>query len=223
VYTSSSVTMAVMQGPGLEDEPYDPESDGLRGRLLAYARSKMAGERAVLSFEPLGLKAVVLNPDFVIGPYDLKMATASVVSMAASGRLLFYPPGGKNFVGVSDVVSAHIKAMQADGARGRYFIGHRNMTYRDFFSLVCRLAGTRGPFIPIPALAIEAADRAAEALSLLAPRLLGDMGGGVLQQMARCRYRSSPRASEELGYSPQSLEQDVLATLRWLKEVGYVR
>ena len=70
---SSSITVAFgsKEKLGTEKDDFDPVSCyGSSGALYAYYRTKLQAEQLVLGWQ--SLDSVVVNPDYIIGAYDVK-------------------------------------------------------------------------------------------------------------------------------------------------------
>src|SRR5690554_1361246 len=76
---------------------------------LFYAQSKLKAEK-YLQENQNGIVLKILNPTFMIGAYDSKPGSGRIVLMGLNKKIVFYPPGGKNFVPVKNVVSAVINS-----------------------------------------------------------------------------------------------------------------
>jgi uncharacterized protein YbjT (DUF2867 family) len=134
-----------------------------------YARSKAAGERAVLSAFP---QATVIRPSIVFGPEDgffNRFACIARYSPAlpliGGGETRFQP------VYVCDVADAIIRTLHEDGARGQTYElgGPRIYTFRELMELMLRELRRHRGLIPLP---FWMADIQASVLQLLPMPLL---------------------------------------------------
>jgi dihydroflavonol-4-reductase len=82
--------------PGNEETP-----NKLPFTKSLYVKSKIEAQEIALSFKK-ELEIIVVNPTFLIGAYDQKPSSGRLVLMGLNKRFIFYPPGGKNFIHVSD-------------------------------------------------------------------------------------------------------------------------
>ncbi len=72
-----------------------------------YMISKFVAQQAVLAeVERSNLPAIVVNPTFMIGPYDSKPSSGQIIVMGMGKKIQVSPPGGKNFIHVSDAAIA---------------------------------------------------------------------------------------------------------------------
>ena len=88
---------------------------------------------------------MIVNPTYMIGPRDARPSSGKLVIKLAKRQVPGSTPGYNNFVDVRDVARGMIAAWQK-GKRGeRYILGGHDMTYRDLFSTVARIAGVKPP------------------------------------------------------------------------------
>ncbi|SFI76271.1 NAD dependent epimerase/dehydratase family protein [Myroides guanonis] len=116
---------------------------------LYYAQSKLKAEEYLLSHQTK-IGVTILNPTFMIGPYDSKPSSGKIILMGMNKRWVFYPPGGKNFVAVNDVVDAIFKSFNAKSKREKYLIAGENLSYKAFFKKLNHNTKQRTVLIPIP-------------------------------------------------------------------------
>jgi NADH dehydrogenase len=115
----------------------------------AYARSKAAGEHAVLAALP---GATILRPSLVFGAEDKffnrfgSMAMMLPVMPVISGDTRFQP------VFVGDVADAVLSALGRDDARGRTYElgGPRVWTFREILAWILKETKRRRPLVEVP-------------------------------------------------------------------------
>ena len=220
VTCSSSVTVGFgpLDAPGDEDTPLDAERIyGRSGSLLSYYRSKLESER--ITVEAGG---VVVNPDFVLGAWDVKPTSGQLLLSTARRWAPAFPTGGKCFVDADDCAAGHIAALERGVAGRRYLLGNWNLSYRDFLTMCARAAGRRPPLFPIPKPLILAAGVAGAQLQRVDAHRFAGLDASVLSAMMQERYRSGRRSWEELGVPRTSMEVTVEKTLRWFRDHGYL-
>jgi nucleoside-diphosphate-sugar epimerase len=114
-----------------------------------YARSKAAAEAYVLQQKDK-IEVNIINPTFMIGAFDRKPGSGRIVLASLKHKMLFYPPGGKNFVPVKDVCAV-IKSCIINGTNGkRYLAVGENLSYFQFFKTLQLLNNHHQFLIPIP-------------------------------------------------------------------------
>ena len=143
VLTSSSSAVGAAEPGGTidEDQPFTV------GRLgVAYINSKHEAEVVSMRAAAKGLRVVIVNPSFVLGPDD---PNPSGTSNALVRRLLLrripgYLDGAINIVDVRDVAKGHALADER-GEHGERYLTGRNFTQQRLFADLSRIANGRRP------------------------------------------------------------------------------
>ncbi len=227
VLCSSSVTVGfgTRERPGDEDAPLDPEAiygprrRGPGGALRAYHDTKAQAEAMVLGWRDV--EGVVVNPDYILGPWDVKPTSGQVIVTMARRPVPFFPRGGKCFQHVHDTAVGHLLAMERGRPGRRYLLANENLSYREFLGIVARVVGRRPPFLPVPDAALAAAGVVGRLGSRLDPHRFAGLDPWVLRSMQEERYRTAARAFAELGVPRTPIEQAVEDAFRWFREHGY--
>jgi dihydroflavonol-4-reductase len=221
VFCSSSVTVGFGSrlAPGNEETPLgDLDSVyGVNTPLRWYHDTKLEAEALVGSFVERGLETVVVNPDYVVGAWDLKPTSGGLIVAMARHPVPFYPPGGKCFVDADDCAAGHLAAMDKGEPGTRYLLGNHNLSYLEFMAVVAEQVGRKPPSIAVPRGALAAAGVLGGRLRRLAPGL----DPQVLRSMGAERYRDGSRAQKELGVPVTPIEASVSKALHWFREHGY--
>ena len=99
------VSTAHAFGPGSKENPGTELSPFTLGRYKSgYINSKYMAQQYVLQHVATHqLDAVVVNPNFIIGPYDAKPSSGKIILLGLGRGVQWCPPGGKNFVHACDV------------------------------------------------------------------------------------------------------------------------
>ncbi|EKD30717.1 MAG: Dihydroflavonol-4-reductase [uncultured bacterium] len=97
-----------------------------------YAMSKLQAENYLLQNNQK-TEVIIVNPSFMLGGYDSKPSSGKIILMFWKKRVLFYPPGGKNFVHVVDVADGIISSIERGVNGEKYILANENLNYRDFF------------------------------------------------------------------------------------------
>lgn len=131
VYVSSANTV----GNGTAEHPADEKNPAAPPfSKMYYGRSKVEAEAFLATTTDINY--TIVNPTFMLGPFDSKPSSGKLIMMGYGKRLIFSPSGGKNFVSVEAVAGAIVTAIEK-GRRGeRYLLGGVNMSLRDFFKIL---------------------------------------------------------------------------------------
>ena len=116
----------------------------------SYARSKAAGEAAVLEAFP---RATILRPSIVFGPEDDffnrfagMAASAPALPLVGGGKTRFQP------VHVGDVAEAIVTALNDESTQGKLYElgGPRTYTFEDLLRFVLEATGRSRPLVGLP-------------------------------------------------------------------------
>ncbi|MCB0735167.1 MAG: NAD-dependent epimerase/dehydratase family protein [Flavobacteriales bacterium] len=124
---------------------------------LDYITSKYRAQELVLQeVKENNFPALICNPTFMIGPYDVKPSSGKMIVSVARGEVPGYSKGGRNFVYVGDVAQAVVNAIEKGTIGEGYILGNVNLSYRDMFAKIAGIVGETAPKIPMPPVLVEA-------------------------------------------------------------------
>lgn len=210
-------------GSGNENELGNETKPFLAGKYgLDYINSKKAAQDEVLrSVIEDGLDALVVNPTFMIGPYDSKPSSGTMILAIYNGKIPGYPTGGRNFIYVGDVVSAIVTAIEK-GKKGEcYILGNENLSYKEVFEKMAAALGVKAPTIKM-----------AKIITLVYGRLMSAAGAifnftpSVNYPMALIstekHFYSSEKAVKELGLPQTPVSEALAEAVVWFRENKYI-
>ena len=187
-----------------------------------YVVTKRDAERVVQEEIASGLDGVIVNPVYMLGPWDWKPSSGRMLLEVGSGKGLFAPPGANDFVDVRDVAGGILAAAER-GQRGRrYILGGHSMSYLDAWRVFARVAGRMQPLGIAPRPVVRIAGWAGDLASLALKRELPVNSAATLMSTLPHNF-SSRRAEAELGYVFRPLETTVADSWEWFIEHGFVR
>lgn len=218
IHVSSTDTIGLGPGP----PPYDEANPPGGNPDVPYIVTKIAAEEAVLKAVVEGLNGVIVNPSYMLGPWDWKPSSGRMLLQVASGKALLAPVGSITLCDARDVAAGTVAAAEVGRVGERYILAGTPMRYRDAWRLMAQITGGRSPLLRAGPLA----------------RILGGIGGGLWQRLTgrepdinsaaiqlstlRKEY-SSQKAIRELGYHIRPIEETVRDAWQWFQEYGYVR
>ncbi|WP_343702346.1 NAD-dependent epimerase/dehydratase family protein [Chitinophaga sp.] len=219
VYVSTANTI----GPGSREKP----GNELNGFTLfnansGYINSKYLAQQYVLEqVERRGLNAVVVNPTFMIGPNDSKPSSGKLLLYGLHKKVLFYPPGGKNFVHIHDVCKGILNAIQLGKAGECYLLAGANLSYREFFNLL--YARTRKPalMIRIPPLLLKLGG----IIGTLAGKITGTtqkLNYSAAFLLCLQNYYTGQKSERELQLQYAPIDAAIAEALNWFEENAYI-
>lgn len=219
VHCSSASAVGLATGAADADES-TPLNFAAAGLHDGYVDTKHRSEQLVRDAAERGLDAVIVNPGFFFGAYDIRPSSGAMILSVARRQTRFHTEGTNAFVDARDVAQGLLLA-HAHGQRGhRYLLAGHNRTYREMFTTIAQVIGAPPPRFaaPRPLLAI------AGVLGSASERLTGQEAllNRTKVRWATCdRYRfSSQRAVDELGWSYRPIEEAIDAAWAWFQAQG---
>ena len=189
-----------------------------------YYYSKTLAERAAWDFvasEKPGFDLVVINPFLVIGPSMSKGINTS--NQLFVDLLKGAYPGVMNltwgFVDVRDVADAHVRAMEAPSASGRYITAGETIAMRAVVELLEKNGWAKGNKLPTLGMDCAVGDFTVKLSSYLQPR---GVGSYLRTHVGRVPRYDNGKVQRELGVSFRPVATSILDTLSDLARQGHI-
>lgn len=221
VVMTSSVA-AVAYGRGARSKPFT-EQDWSDATNLEdsspYERSKTIAERAAWDWiRSAGgsMELVTICPGAVLGPVHSQDASASItiVKRLLDGSLPGLARFGWALVDVRDVADLHVKAMTAPEAAGQRYICAGAFAW---FSDIATVLRTQMPSIAKRVPKRRLPDWVVRFSSLFDPALRER-----IYELDKLRPVSADKAKRQLGWTPRSNSEAIMATAKSLADQGLV-
>jgi dihydroflavonol-4-reductase len=209
VYVSSANAF----GYGLK-ENLDNETIGIRKPFTKshYAKSKLEGQCIALSYKDK-TRIIVVNPTFMIGAYDSKPSSGKLIMMGYKKRVIFYPPGGKNFIHVQDAAKGAVNAMETGKSGEAYILANENISYKEFFQKLSNVTNNRTVYIKIPRFILLFIGIIGNFLRLL--RIKTSVSFSNMQIVCVNNYYNNKKVVKELNLTFQPIEKAIKDALEW--------
>lgn len=202
--------------PVTEDTPFGNTVE------CPYVVTKREAEQVVLEEVGRGLDAVIVNPVFMLGPWDWKASSGRMLLEIAQGRGLLAPPGSQHFGDVRDVAAAILAALTTGASGRRYILGGHHLRFVDAWTVFARVAGKKPPRGVAPPPVVRLAGRLGDLLSGWAGRE-GPLNSAAAKMSLLRQDFSSERAMAELGFRIRPLEESARDCWQWFVDHGYTR
>lgn len=215
VHVSSIDALGLTPG-GVSDEETPPTN----GVLCPYVITKREAEQALQEEVSAGLSAVIVNPGYVVGPWDWKPSSGRMLLQVAKGWALCAPLGSNCYCDVRDVAAGILAAAERGAPGRRYILAGDTLSYFQAWRIFARVTGATPPVFPLGPLVRTAVG----CMGDLVTRFTGhepDINSAALAIAGQRRAFSSARAAAELGYRSRPLEESAAAAWSWFQEHGY--
>ncbi len=210
VHTSSAGAVGPSKPGGTADEN-QPFTAGHLG--IAYVNSKHEAETEALRIAARGLRLIVVNPTFVLGPDDPTGTSNGLIKRVLLRQIPFYVDGGLNIVDVRDVAAAHLLADRKGMPGERYLIGGRNFTLARLFADIARISGVPAPPMKVPLGPTMMAAAAGRRVGVPVPVTEDELRSAAQWWTYRCT-----KAKKELGFKPRPHEETLEDAVNWQVE-----
>ena len=117
-----------------------------------YGRSKREGEQLLQegAVHHPDWHIVIVNPGFMVGAYDTKPSSGTLLLSGYRKPLMLTPKGGKSFIHVADAAVAIVNALSMGTHGSRYLLTGENLTLRQFYTLQAQTCGYRQVLLTVP-------------------------------------------------------------------------
>jgi dihydroflavonol-4-reductase len=207
VHTSSVSAV----GASSNERPIDESAQFDLGHLgITYLNSKHEAEVEALRLAAKGLRVVIVNPSFVLGPEAPHGTSMDLVRRFLMRRIPAYVEGALNIVDVRDVARGHLLADEKGAVGDRYILSGRNFTLDRLFADLGRISGVRPPALKLPGNVVLAALEAGRRARID----LGTSPDEVRSAMLWWTFRNA-KAKGELGFDPRPHEETLEDAVEW--------
>jgi nucleoside-diphosphate-sugar epimerase len=201
-------------------EPSDEETPVAGGVLCPYVVTKREAEQAVGAEIGRGLDAVIVNPAFMIGPWDWKPSSGRMLLEVARNRGLVAPLGTNNYCDVRDVADGILAAADRGAVGRRYILGGERLSYFQAWRIFAKVTHSLRPSLPAGPMVLRLAGWGGDLWTRLTGRE-ADVNSAATAMSAQARNFVSARAERELGYHARPLGEAAEAAWQWFREHGY--
>jgi|GEM_PF-28136 len=210
---------------GTKAKPGDEKESKYLARKwgMDYMDSKQAIQaELVRRHKEESFPVVVVNPTFMIGPYDSGPTSGRLILNALEGNVPGSSSGGRSFVYTGDVARATVNALHKGRLGECYLAAGENLSFDEFFRLVFERLGVTRRIIKVPqlfALIGGASLSIIGRINKVPPRLSFTMARMSYDDT----YYSNKKVVAELDMPQTPLDQAIDECAKWLKDNGYVK
>lgn len=207
-------------GLGSFEKPADEETPPEGLYEIPYVLTKREAETIIQEEITRGLNATIVNPGYMLGPWDWKPSSGRLLLNVASRWVPMAPVGGNNFVDVRDVAAGVLTALERGAIGRRYILGGDNLDYFAAFQYFAELGGRWKPWGRMGPMVRWCAATFGD----LWYRITGhepEINSGAIYSSMLPHYFTSGRAERELGYVHRPFAEAAKAAWEWFGEKGY--
>ena len=217
VGSANSFGNGSLEKPGNEESPFTAGQFG-----LDYIDSKLEAQKLILeSVAKDSLDAIIVNPTFMLGPFDNKPSSGALLIAMYQGKVPGYTAGGRNFIYVKDVATAICNGLTMGRKGDCYIAANENMSYKEFNQLVAEELGIKAPKLYVPKPFMLLFGLISQGLYYIT-RKAPDISYQVARISLDTNYYVADKAIKELGMPQTPIRTAVREAFNWFKENGYL-
>lgn len=217
IHTSSTSAWGKMSGKVISEDIPQKGYDS----WVNYEYTKWKSEQEVLKISESGMKAVILNPAAVTGPFD-KNNWGRLFFELRDNNIPGIPNGVLSVNHVREVAKAHVSAVEHGKNGERYILAGEDVTFSELLVEIARISGVDNVPVPLPSFLLKLYARLQE--------FRADLTGKtpkITLELVRMMTRKnisyiSDKAIKELGYTVIPMKKSVQDCYNWLVEEGYL-
>lgn len=208
---------------GSKENPGNENNSFVGGKFkMDYIDSKFQAQQILLeNHKKTGFPVIILNPTFMIGPFDSGPSSGQMLIAIFKNTLKWYNQGGKNFVCSTDVAKAAVNAISKGTLGQCYITGNENLEYKEFFVKAFKQMNKPFKMKGVP----NAVLLSAGFLSSILARITGKkpkLSYGIALLAKEDNYFSSAKAVKELDMPQTPIEIGIEQCLEWFKANKYL-
>ena len=212
VSTSNAYGFGNLKELGDENTPIkSPFTDSL------YVQSKIAPQNLALTFSDK-LDVIIVNPTFLIGPFDQKPSSGRIILYGYGKKVIFYPPGGKNFVDTRDAAKAIVTSLLKGKNKEAYILASENLTYKQFFEKLNTNSLKKPLLIKIPSFLLMIIGVFGNLLKTLG--INNEITLTNMKILCVKNYYSNLKIKNELNIEFNPIDNAITNTIDWFKSTG---
>lgn len=210
-------------GHGDPSRPGD-ESHDFNGKAynMDYVDSKYEAQKFLIqAYKTKGFPAIIINPTYMIGPYDSGPTSGRMILELYKGNLPGYSSGYKNFVYSKDVAVGIINALKLGSLGQCYIAGNENLSFEQFFRKACAVREIPFKLRRIPKGLI------------ITVGFINSIGARLIRKSPKLGYHMAKQANMQQCYSPEKarreinlpstpIEEAILDAVRWWEQNNYL-
>lgn len=185
-----------------------------------YARSKYEALQVAMSYCDR-IEVVGVAPTFMLGPYDSKPSSGRIITMAYGKKLVFCPPGGKNFVHAGDAALGVVRALERGKPGETYLLCSENLTYKEFYKKLNSQIGNKALYVKVPALVLYIAGGVGSFLRVMGLRTQVSLPN--MRILCVTGYYHNYKASRDLGVDFRPAEEAIRDAVDWFVSEGVLK
>ena len=213
--TANTIGYGTPLQPADEQQPMQPPFS-----RSYYGLSKQEGEAVLLHAAKRhpDWHVVVVNPGFMVGAYDTKPSSGTLLLTGYRKWLMPVPKGGKSFIHVQDAAVAIEHALTLGCNGRRYLLTGCNLSLAEFYRLQSKVCGYRQCLVPLPNGLLSVTGWLGDLLRCCGVRT--QLSTRNVRQLMVREYYDNAAARNDLAMPQTPIEQAITDFFQWYSHKG---
>jgi dihydroflavonol-4-reductase len=186
-----------------------------------YFEVKELTESQIVDAAQRGLPAVIVNPTYCLGPWDLRDRMLCTIPPVLRGEIPISINQMLNVIDVRDVAAASLAALDKERYGKPILLGAHDILTNDLYSLICEVGGVSPPprYSVPPSWAIVGSYFMELTFGVMGRKPILPSGG--MMMATTFDYLDRTDSLRELGVAPHPLSQTIADAIRWYRQIKY--
>lgn len=177
-------------------------------------------EAQIVDASRRGIRAVVVDPTYCLGPWDLRVPKYCTIPLLLRGEIPSSISQVLHVIDVRDVAQALLSALERRRYGEPLLLSSYKTPTHDLYSLICEIGG-----VPAPRYSLATEPVMAGAYFLETMLGLGgfdtSLSTGAIMISTWFDYLEPGNELEELGVTPRLLKETIVDSIEWYRQSGY--
>ncbi len=188
--------------------------------VLPYFEVKELIEAQILDAGRRGIRAVLVNPTYCLGPWDLHDRRVCTIPLLLCGEIPGCITQMLNVIDVRDLAAALMAAIEAERYGEPLLLTAYNIATRDFYALICEMGGVQPPRFLTSASLAMLGSYCTEVMFSVMGQQTPIISAGMM--MATAIDSLIPgKVLEDLSIAPRPLSETIRDAIQWYRRIGY--
>lgn len=187
-----------------------------------YSESKRKADDFLRDQIAAGLRATIVYPTLMFGPWDWKPSSGRMILEVTESRPIAAPSGSVNVADVRDVAAAIVTAVESETASHEFILGGHNITYFDLWKKIGALVRSSRPWMAMRPMMAIVLGHGSDALSRWRSDELATNSAAMRMSCQR-HWFTSALAERQLGLRTRPLEETLRDAYAFLTQHRQLR
>jgi dihydroflavonol-4-reductase len=187
---------------------------------LPYFEVKELIESQILDARRRGLRAIVLNPTYCLGPWDLHDRRICTIPLLLCGEIPGWITQMLSVIDVRDVASGLMAAIETERYGEPLLMTGYNISTHDLYALICETGCVPMPRLATATTLAMSGSYWTEVMFNMLGQQSPIVSAGMMMATA-IDYLDAQNALEELRITPRPLGTTIAEAIKWYRAIGY--